>query len=78
MSNRRKDRPVPVGFTRYEHGQYNKRYYTVITYTGVIYQHCWPNAGTFHSQDAGKRIRGIDVFAIKEEDYDLWTPDKKS
>ena len=63
MSNRRKDRKVPNGFVRYN-GEYTKQFYKVITFNGVLYESCWPNAGTFHTLD-GKILPGNDVFAVR-------------
>lgn len=64
MSNRRKDRPVPEGFIRYD-GNYDKQFYDVITFNGVLYKHCWPNAGTFHGSDMIRSLQAKDVFAIR-------------
>jgi len=64
MSNRRKDRPVPKGFRKFD-GEYEKRYYKVITYNHVLWETMWPNAGYFHSGD-GKRIPFSQVFAVCE------------
>lgn len=66
MSNRRKDRPVPDGFTRYT-GEYRKVFYTIITFHNVMYTACWPNAGHWYIED-GRILRDDDVFAIKEEE----------
>lgn len=68
MSNRRKDRRVPKGFTRYVIGTYEKRDYTIITFNGVRYEKCWPNAGQFHPQRGPhKYIPESEVFAVKTE-----------
>lgn len=65
MSNRRKDRIVPDGFVRFD-GDYEKQFYQVISFNGVLYPNCWPNAGGFHSQTGeGRYLEGEDVFAIK-------------
>ena len=45
-------------------GDYEKKEYDIRTFDGVVYQNCWPNAGTFHTQD-GKTIQGEDVEAFK-------------
>ncbi|MET4003898.1 hypothetical protein ABIB48_002636 [Arthrobacter sp. UYCu511] len=65
MSNRRKDRPVPAGFTRYN-GQYDKAFYTIITFNGVTYEGVWPNAGLF-GISRGLYLNGSQVFAVKKE-----------
>jgi hypothetical protein len=67
MSNRRADRPVPKGYRRFT-GEYEKRYYAIITLNGVAYPQCWPNAGGFSNLD-GKRIEGAQVFCFKEDEY---------
>jgi hypothetical protein len=69
MANRRKDRPVPEGFTRYT-GEYDKGFYTIISYNGVTYTHVWPNAGMFHT-GYGRYLDGVNVFAIKKEYQDV-------
>lgn len=70
MANRRKDRPVPEGFTRYT-GEYEKVFYTVITIHGTLYRQCWPNAGQFHLWQSETQIKGKDVFAIRKEKGDV-------
>ena len=64
MSNRRKDRPLPSGYLRYD-GDYDKVWYDIITFNGVRYGFCWPNAGMFHTLN-GRYISGNDVFAVKK------------
>lgn len=64
MANRRKDRLVPAGFMRYE-GEYDKAFYTIITFNGVRYEHIWPNGGTFNV--GSKRLCCTDIFAIRKE-----------
>lgn len=65
MSNRRKDRPVPEGYRRYD-GEYEKCWHTAYTFNGAYFHHCWPNAGMFHSE-SGQYIPGNQIFAIKPE-----------
>lgn len=65
MANRRKDRQVPEGFRKYD-GKYEKAWYTVYTFNAATFNHCWPNAGMFHSA-TGQYIPGEMVFAIKPE-----------
>ena len=66
MANRRKDRPVPNGFRRYD-GNYEKAWYDIYTWNGALFHHCWPNAGTFHAWGSGQVIEGDRVFAIRPE-----------
>lgn len=76
MANRRKDRPVPEGYTRYT-GEYEKWWYDIITIHGNKYQDCWPNAGTF-STGHGTRIMGDAVFAIKKVPDDPYLRERKN
>ena len=66
MANRRNDRPLPdgIGWWKYD-GDYEKRYYDIVTYNGVTHSKCWPNAGHFYSE-SGSDIDGRMVFAIRE------------
>ena len=65
MANRRKDRALPAGFWKYV-GEYEKTWYDIYTWNGVIFQHCWPNAGMFHAE-SGQYIEGKQIFGIKAE-----------
>jgi len=49
---------------RYE-GEYDKAFYTIITFNGVRYEHIWPNGGTFNV--GSKRLCRTDIFAIRKE-----------
>lgn len=41
-------------------GEYEKTEYDIRLFNGVIFERCWPNAGTFHTQ-SGQTIPGGDV-----------------
>jgi len=72
MANRRQDRVIPAGYNKYT-GEYDKIYYDIITIHGNKYEHCYPNAGIFHT-GIGKFVDGNNVFAFKKSerqfDYD--------
>lgn len=76
MANRRKDRKVPKGFSKYE-GGYEKQWYDIYTWNGVTITDCWPNAGTFHSYYTGKIYQGSEVFAVRAKHDDPLMREKK-
>lgn len=63
MSNRRRDRQLPEGFIRFT-GEYEKRWYDVLTFNGVVYKAVWPNAGMW-SIPNGRFLKENDVLAVR-------------
>lgn len=41
-------------------GDYEKRFYDIKTFSGEVFEYCWPNAGKFHSR-SGHSIDEKDV-----------------
>lgn len=55
---------IPEGYTEYS-GEYEKVYYDIMLGGGILIEHCYPNAGTFHTE-SGIVIDGKYVKAFKK------------